>query len=319
MQSLGIDPAEIGAKEINRFEISAPSGKLAKTNMQMGGFGVSRYTFDHYLAEKAKENGVEVLENYKVIDVSFENEVHHIITVNGETHTVDVAIGAYGKRNKLNETLARPLAKVRSAYVGIKHHFKSENFPEDLVALHHFEQGYCGLSQVENGHVNVCYLTTNEIFKRYKSIAEIEENILCKNPNLAKFFAQARPVFEPLVISQINFGQHELVSKHVLMCGDAAGLIHPLCGNGMAMAIHGAKLASEATGGFLSKRISRSDMELNYQKEWKRTFKARMKFGQLAQRLFETNRFFEPAIGLGKTFPAALRQVVKRSHGNYIY
>jgi flavin-dependent dehydrogenase len=29
------------------------------------------------------------------------------------------------------------------------------------------------------------------------------------------------------------------------MIGDTAGLIHPLCGNGMAMAIHSAKLAAE--------------------------------------------------------------------------
>jgi flavin-dependent dehydrogenase len=30
--------------------------------------------------------------------------------------------------------------------------------------------------------------------------------------------------------------------EDMLMIGDTAGLIHPLCGNGMAMAIHSAKL-----------------------------------------------------------------------------
>ncbi|WP_317129550.1 NAD(P)/FAD-dependent oxidoreductase [Flavobacterium zepuense] len=29
------------------------------------------------------------------------------------------------------------------------------------------------------------------------------------------------------------------------MIGDTAGLIHPLCGNGMAMALHSAKIAAE--------------------------------------------------------------------------
>jgi flavin-dependent dehydrogenase len=37
------------------------------------------------------------------------------------------------------------------------------------------------------------------------------------------------------------------------MIGDTA--IHPLCGNGMAMAIHSAKLAAENTIHFLEKRI----------------------------------------------------------------
>ncbi len=317
LKSLGIDPAEVSAKEINRFEISAPSGKLAKTKMKMGGFGVSRYMFDAYLAKKAQENGVELHQDCKIIDLSFSKDEHQITTATNQQFTAQVVIGAYGKRNKLNETLERPSAKTRSAYVGIKHHFKSTAFPDDLVALHHFEQGYCGLSQVENGYVNLCYLTTNEIFKRHKSIAEIEAEVLCKNPHLAAFFAEATPVFDPLVISQINFGQHELVSKHALMCGDAAGLIHPLCGNGMAMAIHGAKLVSKAVEGFLHQHITREDMEYFYQRKWQRTFKSRMKFGQAAQRLFETNTFFEPAIAFGKTFPSALRQVVKYAHGKY--
>jgi flavin-dependent dehydrogenase len=43
------------------------------------------------------------------------------------------------------------------------------------------------------------------------------------------------------------------------MIGDTAGLIHPLCGNGM-MAIHSAKLAAENTIHFLEK-INRSTLE----------------------------------------------------------
>jgi flavin-dependent dehydrogenase len=34
------------------------------------------------------------------------------------------------------------------------------------------------------------------------------------------------------------------------MIGDTAGLIHPLCGNGMAMAIHSAKIVSKLIGTF---------------------------------------------------------------------
>jgi flavin-dependent dehydrogenase len=50
------------------------------------------------------------------------------------------------------------------------------------------------------------------------------------------------------------------------MIGDTAGLIHPLCGNGMAMAIHSAKLATENT--FSRKRINRSTLENDYLNDW---------------------------------------------------
>jgi flavin-dependent dehydrogenase len=38
------------------------------------------------------------------------------------------------------------------------------------------------------------------------------------------------------------FQQKKKLENHILMIGDTAGLIHPLCGNGMAMAIHSAKI-----------------------------------------------------------------------------
>ncbi len=41
---------------------------------------------------------------------------------------------------------------------------------------------------------------------------------------------------EPVTISQISFEKKSQVENHVLMLGDAAGMITPLCGNGMSMA-----------------------------------------------------------------------------------
>jgi flavin-dependent dehydrogenase len=54
------------------------------------------------------------------------------------------------------------------------------------------------------------------------------------------------------------------------MIGDTAGLIHPLCGNGMAMAIHSAKLGWKNTIHFLENRIDRSTLENNYLNDWKK-------------------------------------------------
>jgi flavin-dependent dehydrogenase len=54
------------------------------------------------------------------------------------------------------------------------------------------------------------------------------------------------------------------VQDHVLMLGDAAGMITPLCGNGMSMAMHSAKLAFTEINNFLQQKISRNEMEKNY-------------------------------------------------------
>jgi 2-polyprenyl-6-methoxyphenol hydroxylase-like FAD-dependent oxidoreductase len=57
---------------------------------------------------------------------------------------------------------------------------------------------------------------------------------------------------KPLTISQVSF-EEKCIENHIIMIGDTAGLIHPLCGNGMAMAIHSAKLATENTIHFLER------------------------------------------------------------------
>ena len=70
------------------------------------------------------------------------------------------------------------------------------------------------------------------------------------------------------------------------MVGDAAGMITPLCGNGMSMAMHGSKIAAAEISAFLKNSISRKEMENNYSKNWKNNFETRVATGKLVQYLF---------------------------------
>ena len=53
------------------------------------------------------------------------------------------------------------------------------------------------------------------------------------------------------------------------MLGDAAGMITPLCGNGMSMALHSSKIASACIENFLNKINTRAQMEKKYKLLWK--------------------------------------------------
>ena len=147
----------------------------------------------------------------------------------------------------------------------------------------------------------------------------MQEKHLSQNPFLDYFLNKAKPCFEkPLVISQVNFESKPAVEDHVLMCGDAAGLIHPLCGNGMAMAIHSAKIAAEETDLFLNGKSSRSQMENAYRQRWEKTFRARLIFGKYAQRLMESPFLLSQAIKLAIHSPYLLKKTVGLSHGKPI-
>src|SRR6202012_2587619 len=106
---------------------------------------------------------------------------------------------------------------------------------QDTIALHNFQGGYCGISRVENDKCCLCYLTTAANLKQNgNDIKKMEEQVLMKNPQLKRILTNATHLYEqPLTISQISFARKEQIYGHVLLSGDSAGLITPLCGNGM--------------------------------------------------------------------------------------
>jgi flavin-dependent dehydrogenase len=318
LERIGLYPHALKPVAINRFQLSAVNGQVAQTRLPLGGFGISRFALDNFLYKKVLEAGVQVHVKTKITDLSFTNDVFTLTTATKKTHRAKVVLGAHGKRSNVDYALQRKFTQRKTSYVGIKQHYHA-GFPADLVALHNFEGGYCGLSQVEEEKVNLCYLTTTRVFQKYASIEAFQQEHLCKNPFLKSFLKKARPAFpKPLVISQINFSAKPQIENHALMLGDAAGLIHPLCGNGMAMAIHGAKIASALSHSFLQKALSRPQMEKEYQKQWQAAFASRLQFGRFAQNLLGRNSLSKVGVALAKLSPPLLRNTVALSHGQPI-
>ena len=214
----------------------------------------------------------------------------------------------------------REFIENKNGWLGIKSHYSNSNFPEDTVALHNFEGGYCGLSKTETGAVNVCYLATYKSFKKHKDPEAFKLNILYKNPYLKEFFENSTQLFDKdLSIAQISFERKSIVEDHILMLGDAAGLIHPLCGNGMAMAIHSAKIASEAIiNNYNDFKLDRMALEQEYRSQWKSNFSSRLKFGGILQRVLLNPILAESTQKVVSIIPSILPFIIKKTHGSPI-
>src|SRR5690606_11295276 len=119
----------------------------------------------------------------------------------------------------------------------------------------------------------------------------------------------------PLTISQISFDKKKQVEDHMLMVGDAAGMITPLCGNGMSMALLAGKLAVEQVHEFLSGKISREEMEERYTKSWMQQFARRLFMGRNIQRLFNHTSLTGSFISMVKPFPKFVDYLVRQTHG----
>ena len=312
---LDLDPFQLGAKKIDTFELSTPKNKTVHCRLPMGGFGISRYMIDKAMAEKAKSNGVEILQE-TVTDVEFLNDELIVHTSRNSAFKAKIVIGAYGKRAGIDIKLHRDFIRKKSSYLAVKTHVKGD-FPSDLVALHNFEGGYCGASKVEDDSINLCYITEYKAFKKYKNIADFQEKVIYKNRNLKSIFQNSETVFKsPITISQISFAQKQPVEKHILMCGDTAGLIHPLCGNGMSMAIRSAQIASKLIlKYFQSKNPSRESLESAYRKAWNKAFRSRLRVGRIIASLFKRNQLSEVLMLILIWFPGLLPVIIRYTHG----
>lgn len=318
LNSLGADPRSIGGKRIDRFEISSIQGKIAACRLPMAGLGISRYALDNFLFQTAKQQKVTFYFE-KVLDIRFQGS-HFIISSQENSVSTEIVLGAYGKRSGLDKSLDRSFIGNKSNWLAIKAHYQYPGFPDDLVALHNFNGGYGGLSKTESGHVNFCYLAHYQVFKEFKEVSVFNEKIVSKNPHLGQFFKKAEPVFkQPLSIGQISFQSKEPVINHVLMCGDTAGLIHPLCGNGMAMAIHAGKLVSECVHDYFhGKYKERKDMEEGYRKCWNHQFRSRLTYGRYFQKLLLKDGFLNWGIATLGQSESLLQKLITKTHGKTV-
>ncbi|MDT0677384.1 NAD(P)/FAD-dependent oxidoreductase [Autumnicola musiva] len=316
LNALDLDIFSLKPKQIQRLKFSTSNGNTVSSKLKMGGFGVSRYTLDNYLYEKAVERGTKVIQD-TVTGVEYYNDNFIVECSEGVEVKARFVLGAYGKRSLMDKKLTRSFIQKKSGWLAVKAHYRCSEFDDSLVSLNNFKGGYCGLSRVENGNVNVCYLATYDSFKKYKNPDGYKENVLYTNPVLKSFFENAQPVFEKeLTIAQVSFEKKSQVENHILMLGDAAGLIHPLCGNGMAMAIHSAKIASEVILDYYKmEKRSRKYIEASYKMKWDKLFKNRIITGNLLQKILLNPMLAEASQNMIRKMPFLLPEIIKRTHG----
>jgi menaquinone-9 beta-reductase len=321
--SLGLKLNEMDLPRINRFELTSPSGKKFSTKLDPGGFGISRYLLDSSLATIAKNEGVMIFEETKVTGVEFHGNNFSITAISptGKYQIQSsVCLSAFGKKSNLDIKWKRNFLNIYDKrldnYLAVKYHVHLD-WDYDKIALHNFQNGYCGISKIEGHRYCLCYLVRAEELQRSgNDIAAMEKNILSQNPHLKKLFSTC-VIAEgfPVTISQVNFNKKTSVENHVIMTGDAAGLITPLCGNGMSIALHTAKIASRLANNFLRSEITRTEMEENYNEQWKKLFSRRLATGRVLQKFFGSNNLTNSFVKLVKIFPFLAKPLIRKTHG----
>jgi flavin-dependent dehydrogenase len=312
----GLFPSSFEPAEINTFRLSAVNGSLAEIPLGLGGFGISRYTLDHFFYQKCLEAGVKFLLKTQATTIDFkpEKRIFEVNTNDGHQLNAAIVLAAYGKRSKIDKYLNRSFLKHRSPYVGIKYHIKIDH-EENMVALHNYNGGYLGINKIENDRFNLCYLGSRDQLKAAGNIQDMEEQYLFKNPHIKEIYEKAEFLWEkPEVINEISFATKSPVENQVLMIGDAAGMITPLCGNGMAIAIHTGKLAANA----ILNHKELASIQKDYARAWNYYFYRRLRTGRTVQKLFGAPLVSNFAVNVVNRSPFLAKKLILQTHGKPI-
>jgi flavin-dependent dehydrogenase len=274
LKSLGLPIEDWNLPVIKQLKLTNENGYTYTRSLKLGGTGLSRYKLDFELSKLFEKNGVAFYPETKVTKVETDT-----ISASGIEVKANLIVGSHGKY--VAGYLKEPVDKPAKKYVGVKYHIKG-NFNAKEIALHSFNGGYCGISQVEDETFCLCYLVSADQLKKHGMIEQLERNVLYKNPYLQQIYHIAEFLWDkPLTISNIRFDKQYVSRANTLFVGDAVGSISPLSGNGMSIAASSAYLLAD----IILNNDNVQQIKALYNEQWDKQFGSRVGRAKLLNRI----------------------------------
>jgi len=308
---LGLDLDSLALPRIHQLKLSDQKGYAINQALTLGGFGISRYLLEDLMYKRCLAVGVKVLLNTECTsavrrDISFELQTSQGV------FNATICCAAFGKYAPQNFYKPKRLEK---NWVGVKYHI-SYDHEVDVVALHNFYGGYCGMSKIEDDKSCLCYLVDSLELKKAGSIERLEKEVLMQNSHLEKVFKQAKFLFtKPQVISNVTFSKKKAVDASIFYIGDAAGTIAPLSGNGMSNALRSSNILALILQSYYGGEITFEDSLTLYERQWDRAFSARIGRGRILQNFFCKAWLTQSSIRIMKWLPFLQTKIIKSTHG----
>jgi flavin-dependent dehydrogenase len=219
--------------------------------------GLSRAEMDVRLLARARELGVEVLEEAQAAGLILEEgrvRGLRLRTNEGECRLrAPVTIDATGRGHALARLLEKEersnghRQRRRAPLVAFKAHLEGASGHPSHCEIYFYRGGYGGLSRIENGLSNLCFIAAARDVRACGSDPQrVWREVVQTNSRARRTLARAHACSEWLSVALDHFGRREPVPvEGLLLAGDAASFIDPFTGSGMLMALESGELAAE--------------------------------------------------------------------------
>lgn len=261
-----------GAQKITRLCLVASGGRIVHVPIAEMSYeaawamSLSRAQFDQILFDRARDLGATCLEGVAVKQPLYlegkPRGVEALSLSDGQPlrFTAPMIVDASGRNSRLLLSRSERVAGERgSRLYALKAHLKAVEGIDEQVELFFFPQGYGGLSRVEGGMVNLCFIAGERTFKDAGGDAgEVVRRSIMKNRLARERLAKAEVVDKWHSVGPLAFGHRRLSRGGIIAIGDASGMIDPFTGTGIQIALRTGEIAAESIIDVLSNSTERA-------------------------------------------------------------
>lgn len=257
--------------------------------------GLSRREMDNKLLERAGDVGVTVIQNAHASPLVDEARRVKGLEIRSDgvnrKYPAWLTIDATGRTRALVRQLEAPGNNEtrRRRLVAFKAHLRGATVAAGACEIYLYPRGYGGLSRIENGLSNLCFIVAAEDVRRCNSDPEgVMRSIVMKNARAAATLKDATVHGSWLSVSLDGFGSRKPASASgLLTIGDAASFIDPFTGSGMLMALESGELAA----GVIARNIANlrggssvANLSAQFHVEYESRFASRLRVSGLLRR-----------------------------------
>lgn len=286
--------------------VSVPSEWFGASSAALG---LSRSEMDHVLLQRAREVGVVVMEKMHASGLIQErgcvrgirvksdaglNDYRALLTIDATGRVRGLARHAIEVDDRFGQRVPHRPKTTKRPFVAFKAHLENTGVAVGACEIYFYRGGYGGLSGVEGGVSNLCFIISADEVRRHGSDPEtVMREVVMNNSRASYTLENARATTPWLSVALDTFGPGELApAQGLISIGDAAAFIDPFTGSGMLMAFESGQIAAQTiardlpslrqtdqTAGHALARLAQ-----DYQKEYSRVFNSRLRCSAFLRR-----------------------------------
>ncbi len=293
LASLGVlEKVASEAERIENGRLHLSGGRMVAFRLPAPAFGISRFRLDDLLARRAEELGAETRFGVRVLAVEGSLGSGFRLRLSSGARDDEVSarsvVGAWGRWDALDRALGRSFLGRRPGYFGWSRDYEGDTGRlAGQVRLYAYRGGYCGLSRVERGTVNLAGIVSR---RARRTLAAGWESVVaharaaCPDLDRSLSGLSEGPIGF-LGTGPVFFTAKPAIERGVLMAGDAAGVIDPFSGQGQAAALASGMLAADTLERGFAGEIPIHSVAPAYAAAWKRLFARRFAWSAVLRRL----------------------------------